>query len=118
MDADRLMMQLIQTSLSLIGFGFTINAFFNQVADQGISADANQTARRLGLSLLCLGLFFLAMGIINQARLRLSIRARYRNLPRQQNLYSAAPSFILAVLLLLVGLAALGSIVSRMWLRI
>ena len=111
-------MQIVQLSISLIGFGFTINAFFNGVADSGVDVDADQTARRLGLALLSLGLLFLAMGIWNQARFRLSIRARYRRSvgvrpTDRSHLYSALPSFLLAVMLLIVGLAALASILLR-----
>ena len=113
-DADRLMMQMVQTSVSLIGFGFTINAFFSNAA-----VDADQTARRMGLALLCAGLAFLALGIWNQARLRLSIIARHRaqggkDDSRRYRGYSAAPSFLLAAVLLIVGLGALASILIRM----
>jgi len=107
MEADRLMMQMTQTSISLIGFGFTIYAFFSM-------ADADRTARRLGLTLLCLGLVFLAMGIYNQAWLRLRIGARYRGLgegDRKRRRYSGAPSFVLAIALLIAGLWALLSII-------
>ena len=120
-DADRLLMQIIQLSISLIGFGFTINAFFNGVAESGAVLDADQTARRLGLALLSLGLVFLAMGIWNQSRFRRSIWARYRRLAGANaaaedgaHRYSAFPSFLLAVLLLIVGLAAFASIVFKM----
>jgi inner membrane protein YidH len=116
-DADRLMMQMVQTSISLIGFGFTINAFFNGV--DSAAMDADQTARRTGLALLCTGLVFLALGIWNQARLRLSIRARHRaqsgaDDARRYRGYSAAPSFLLAGMLFIVGLGALASILLRM----
>jgi putative membrane protein len=112
-DADRLMMQMVQTSVSLIGFGFTINAFFSG------AQDADQTARRTGLALLCAGLAFLALGIWNQARLRLSIIARHRaqggkDDSRRYRGYNAAPSFLLAAVLLIVGLGALASILIRM----
>ncbi|MGH6965034.1 MAG: DUF202 domain-containing protein [Phenylobacterium sp.] len=118
-DADRLLMQIIQTSISLIGFGFTINAFFNDVAVKGLAVDADETARRLGLALLCLGLIFLSMGTWNQARYRHGLWERYRSLGgvrgRQRvHRYSAAPSILLALLLLVVGLGALASILLRM----
>lgn len=109
-DADRLMMQMVQTSISLIAFGFTIFAFFNGVAY------ASQTARRLGLALLCLGLAFLALSIFNQRRLRLRIKARYRDMRdakgEQLPRYSAGPSFALAISLLFVGVWAL---LSTLW---
>lgn len=111
-DADRLMMQMVQTSISLIAFGFTIYAFFTGVEE------ASRTARRLGLVLLWLGLMFLGTGIYNQSRLRLRIKARYRNagIPRSQR-YSAAPSFALAISLLVAGLWALLSVLSGTMVR-
>jgi len=54
-DAERLTMQTVQTALSLIGFGFTINAFFDDHSGAGVAA------RRLGLGMLTLGMVFLAM---------------------------------------------------------
>jgi uncharacterized membrane protein YidH (DUF202 family) len=113
-DADRLMMQMVQTSVSLIGFGFTINAFFSNAA-----MGADRTARRTGLALLCTGLVFLALGIWNQGRLRHAIRVRHKaqggsDHPRGYRGYSAAPSFLVAVMLLIVGLGALASILVRM----
>jgi len=118
-DADRLLMQIIQTSISLIGFGFTINAFFNDVAVKGLAVDADRAARGLGLALLCLGLIFLCMGTWNQAGYRHGLWQRYHSqggVRGRQHLhrYSAAPSFLLALMLLVVGLGALASIVLRM----
>ena len=99
------MMQMVQTSISLIAFGFTIFAFFNGIAD------ASRTARQLGLALLCLGLVFLALSIFNQRRLRLRIKDRYRDMfdakGQQLPRYSAGPSFALAISLLFVGVWAL-----------
>ena len=44
-DADRITMQIVQTALSLIGFGFTLHAFFTIVVKQ-----QDIWARRVGLA--------------------------------------------------------------------
>ena len=118
MDADRMMMQIVSLSLSLIGFGFSINAFFNDVATRGEVAHADQTARRLGLALLTIGLLFLSLGIWSQARYRRELTQRY-GIPGHVSAWRASldgratPTFVTAFLLLLVGVAALASIVFR-----
>jgi uncharacterized membrane protein YidH (DUF202 family) len=114
-DADRLMMQLVQTSLSLIGFGFSINAFFNDPNARGGMVAANLAARRLGLALLCLGMLFLAMGVWNQFTFRRGLARQFEHLPGapDSQIYSAAPSFVLAASLLLIGLYGLISILLR-----
>jgi uncharacterized membrane protein YidH (DUF202 family) len=57
--SERTMMAAIRTSLSLIGFGFTIVTFFETVrkaTGQGETGRAN-SPRRLGLTLVSLGIF-------------------------------------------------------------
>ena len=113
-DADRLMMQIVQTSLSLIGFGFTINAFFNSVSES-VAPSADRAARQLGLAMLCLGVLFLAMGVWNQVRYRQALARRFAHLPRSREAraYSAASSMTAALCLLLIGLFGVGSILIR-----
>src|SRR3954470_3253801 len=65
LDADRATMQLVSTSLSLIGFGFSIIAFFNDITGGGANR-ADISARRLGIALLSLGLLLLTLGLLNQ----------------------------------------------------
>src|SRR5690242_9894596 len=59
MDADRTMLQCLQTSLSLIGLGITINTFFNNVA-RARGAGGEGMARDVGLGLLAVGIFLLS----------------------------------------------------------
>ena len=108
-DADRLTMQVVQTALSLIGFGFTINAFFNDVSGAGLAA------RRLGLGMHTLGRFFLVIGVWNQVRYRRALARRFQHLPRTGDAmpFSASASITAAVLLLLIGLFGFVSIVLR-----
>jgi putative membrane protein len=113
MDAERIMMQTVQTSLSLIGFGFTITEFFSGDAVRGAFAPSpHENARLLGEALLILGLLLLTMGIWNQANYRrrlgrLMQRTVGRPLRGNTLRYRETPSFLIAVLLLVVGLVAL-----------
>jgi putative membrane protein len=109
-DADRIMMQVIQTSLSLIGFGFTINTLFQSAVVRGLAPATDAGARRLGLALLVLGLLLLAMGIWNQVRLLETLANRYgrgQRWLRSAYHYNATPSLLIAILLLIVGFLAL-----------
>lgn len=115
-DADRLLMQILQTSLSLIGLGFTINVFVTEFASRSGLAHADITARRLGLAMLTLGILFLAMGLNSQASYRGELVRRYPLPPgwRGGSLRKQiTPAFVTALLLLMIGLTALGSILFR-----
>jgi putative membrane protein len=118
MDADRMMMQTVQTALSLIGFGFTINTFFAEVTDPARAPNAGQAARALGVALLMIGLLLLITGTWTQARFRRELKRRYAGpeLRSRGGLYSRfTPSFVSAVLLMFVGLVVLGWVLLR-WL--
>ena len=108
-DAERLTMQTVQTSLSLIGFGFTINAFFNDVSGAGLAA------RRLGLGMLTLGMVFMAMAVWNQIKYRRALARRFRHLPRTGEAmpFSASASMTAAFGLLLIGIFGFVSIILR-----
>jgi putative membrane protein len=120
MEADRIMMQIVQTSLSLIGFGFTINTFFNDVADRVGGHGDGKAARILGVALLVTGLTLLFLGTWSQSRYRSVLLRRYLGdtprLTAQAGLPGLfTPSFIAAVMLMAVGLFTLGSALLR-WL--
>lgn len=117
MDADRMMMQVVTTSLSLIGFGFTLFAFFNSISNGGVVARADVNARRIGFALLSLGLLLLALAIWGQVGYRAQLARRFavRGVPiwRECLTDCATPSFITALLLLVVGLGALTAVLLR-----
>ena len=115
MEAERIMMQTVQTSPSLIGFGFTITEFFTGATIQGVTVAGRANARQLGESLLMLGLLLLALGLWNQARYR---RRLSRELLRMSDgagalRYRDTPSFVVAVLLLCIGFYAFASVLFR-----
>jgi uncharacterized membrane protein YidH (DUF202 family) len=115
MDADRAMLQIISTALSMIGIGVTIYAFFTDVAHSGQADDL--LARRLGISLLVLGLVVLVTGMVSQGRYRLELVGEHRKLRRlvgsPRASYRTQPTLVIAGLLLLVGVVALANIVSQ-----
>jgi putative membrane protein len=115
-DVERTMISIVQASISMIGFGFTIHAFLGNVDAAGmVSVDLDQVARRVGLALVTLGLVNLAWGTWNQLAQVRVIRRRYPVFveARGPSAYSARPTFFVASLLLIIGVAAFASMVAR-----
>ena len=107
MSADRTLMATIRTSLSLISFGFTLNQVFSRVPQL-----AHASGRRLGLAMLALGVAMLAMGILGHARFGRELARRREHLFGLQLLrrvlpYRLTPTYVVAVLLLLIGIFAI-----------
>ena len=118
MDAERTMMQFLQTSLSLIGFGITMNTFFQHRAAGGVLATGDQTAKGVGAGLLVVGLLLLGAGISTQAQYRHDLLRRYDALvvhaTRGTRLGGrVTPSFLSAALLFIIGGGALLSMIIR-----
>jgi putative membrane protein len=118
MSADRTLMSVIRTSLSLISFGFTISQFLAKMAPRFHGAIGEHQARNFGLALVALGLMVLVAGLFSHMGLITSLRDRRERLlglklvhhgPQFRN----SPTAIAAVLLLLIGLAAVFAIVAR-----
>jgi putative membrane protein len=119
MDADRVMLQIVQTSLSLIGIGVTIYTLFSNWAVRGVAL-ADRMASRLGIALLVIGLLLLVGGIASQARYRFTLmrraaRAREAAGPDAWPTYRTAPTVGIASLLLLVGLVVFIAILGEMF---
>jgi putative membrane protein len=117
MAADRTLMAVVRTSFSLISFGFTMHAAFQQLAQHGLAS--NTGGRRLGLSLLALGVLLLAMGLVSHARFGRELNTRRdrlydMGLTHTKITYRATPTFITAALLLAIGLVTLTAVSLRM----
>lgn len=115
MSADRTLMSVIRTSLSLIGFGFTIFQFFQKLKDQSILTGA-APARNFGMALVLLGVAMLVIGIVYQIRFMLGLRnvreaMRADGLIHGESQFPTSLTLITAILLLLIGVAAIGSMV-------
>jgi putative membrane protein len=117
MSADRTLMSVIRTSLSLISFGFTIFQVFEKLRDAGTLAHA-AAPRNFGIALVLLGIVMLVIGIVYHLQFMLGLR-RERNAMRAEGLIHGEsrfpPSFTLvtAVILLLIGIAAIVSMVFQ-----
>ena len=110
MAADRTLMAVIRTALSLISFGFTIYQFFNKLREAGLLKGASPT-RNFGVSLVWLGIGMLILGIIYHVLFMLGLRqqrgtAKAEGLIHGESKFPPSLVLIVAVLLLLIGLAA------------
>ena len=113
LSADRTLMSVIRTSLSLIGFGFTIYQVFQKMYEAQVLKNA-RAPRRFGETLVMLGISMLVLGIGYHVAFMLELR-RMRTGMRNEGLIHGESQFppsltlIVAVLLLLVGILAIGS---------
>ncbi|SFU22431.1 Uncharacterized membrane protein YidH, DUF202 family [Mesorhizobium sp. YR577] len=117
MSADRTLMSVIRTSLSLISFGFTIFQVFEKLRDAGTLAHA-AAPRNFGITLVGLGIAMLVLGIIYHSQFMIGLR-RERHAMAAAGLIHAESGFppsmtlITAFILLLVGIAAILSMVFQ-----
>jgi putative membrane protein len=117
MAADRTLMSVIRTALSLISFGFTIYTFFSKLKEAG-ALKGTASARNFGESLVLLGVGMLILGIIYHVMFMLGLR-RERDTLKAEDLVHAESGFptslvlIVALALLLIGVAAALSMIAR-----
>jgi putative membrane protein len=117
MSADRTLMSVMRTSLSLIGFGFTIFQFFKQVAE---TEEGRQTAGRFGLSLVSLGIAMLVSGMAYHLDFMKELRAQRAHLKLEglihaESRFPGSMTFVVAILMLVFGILAVGSMLLRTW---
>jgi putative membrane protein len=119
MSSDRTLMSVVRTSLSLIGFGFTIFQFFHTLNTDYLAQGLPPRAPRLfGGALVALGIMLLVLGILEHLRETRSRRARRTRLYQAglvRHVEPVKPSYVLvvAILLLLVGVLSFLSIAFR-----
>jgi putative membrane protein len=112
MNADSTLMSVIRTSLSLIGFGFTIFQFFRKFKEAG--ALEHTSPRNFGLALVFLGVGMLIIGIIYHVQFMLGLRVERRELIEMglihgKRRFPVSFTLLVAVLLLVIGIAAIVS---------
>jgi len=95
MAADRTLMGVIRTSLSLISFGFTIYQFFG----------------KLRIGMLILGIIYHVMFMLGLRRQRDALKAQ--DLVHGESGFPASLVLVVAVTLLLIGLAAAFSMIGH-----
>lgn len=115
MSADRTLMSVIRTSLSLIGFGFTLHQVFQKLRDAG-TIHSDVAPRNFGLALILLGILLLVGGIWRQVQFAQELRHNRSNLIEQslvhgESKYPVSLTLLTAIVLLLIGIAAVLNIV-------
>jgi putative membrane protein len=115
--ADRTLMAVIRTSLSLISFGFTIFQFFRKLMDADVIRGDSRAAGNFGIMLVLIGVAVLALGIVYHGWFMLSLRRVRYSMTQEGSIYGESPfppsvTLITAVLLLLLGLAAIISMTT------
>ena len=113
MSADRTLMSIIRTSLSLISFGFTIFQVFEKLRDQSIITHG-APARNFGVTLVALGILMLIGGIVYHQQFMSELREQRKamteaGLVHAQSSFPVSLTFITAVALLFIGIAAIVS---------
>ena len=113
LSADRTLMSVIRTSLSLIGFGFTIFQFFQKLREAGTLTHA-AAPRNFGLTLVILGVCMLVVGIVYDLRFMTGLRTLREQMSAGELIHGESEfpvsyTLVVAVLLLLFGLAAIVS---------
>lgn len=116
--SDRTLMAMVRTSLALIGFGFTIFSFFHTLIQKYLDLPT-VAPRRFGGMLIILGIILLTLGIINHRKETTDRRLRRQALYEQGLIHHpevvrVSATMVVALLLLLVGVLAIFSILTRL----
>jgi putative membrane protein len=117
MSADRTLMSVIRTSLSLISFGFTIFQVFEKLRDHNVIAHAG-SGRNFGVTLVGLGILMLIGGIAYHLQFMFGLRHEREamteaGLIHGKSHFPVSLTLITALILLLIGFAAIISMVFR-----
>ncbi|HEY8459976.1 MAG TPA: DUF202 domain-containing protein [Blastocatellia bacterium] len=120
MSADRTLMAVIRTSLSLIGFGFTIYHFFRHLRETagGMQLLRGEAPRNFGVALVILGVVMLSLGIWRHVAFMLELRAEQKTFADQglipgDGKFPVSITLVTATLLWMVGLVAIVGMAMR-----
>lgn len=118
LSADRTLMSVIRTSLSLIGFGFTIFQFFDKLRQAEVFTRAH-APRNFGIALVSLGIALLVLGIFYHIGFMIGLRKERQRMTSEglihgESVFPPSMTLITAVLLLLIGMAAIVSMIFRL----
>jgi putative membrane protein len=103
---ERTQMAWIRTALSLISFGFTIAKFFEYLDQKHTGPAPAMGPREVGILMISLGLVALALATLQHWHALRRLHARCPDLPRSL-------SWVIAALLAVLGLFALGGAIVR-----
>ena len=120
MSADRTLMAVIRTSLSLIGFGFTIYQFFRYLRESAgtIQLVQSEAPRKFSMALVMLGVVMLSLGIWKHVAFMLELRAERKTFVVQglipgDDKFPVSITLITATMLLMIGLIAIVGMAMR-----
>ena len=104
-SSEQTLMSWVRTSVSLFTFGFSITQFFHYLDEQQGGTPLSTGPRRLGLTLICLGILALALSMVEHIqRLR---KMQEQGMPRISQYLLPIAS---AGAFLLIGIGALISV--------
>lgn len=118
MSAERTLMSVIRTSLSLISFGFTIFQFFQHLRQGNVLSGGTHAARNFGAALVYVGVGMVVIGIVYHVQFMVGLRRERESLTRDglihaQSRFPISFTLVIALLLLLIGVAAIASLTFR-----
>src|SRR5277367_5768302 len=108
MAAERSLMAWVRTSLSMIGFGFSIYKFFQYLPEEIAAGNIRrpQAPRNLGLTLIALGTLALAAATWQHWNFLREIHASTKG-------YNWSVAFVVAILVVLIGLVTFYGVLLR-----
>jgi putative membrane protein len=108
MAAERSLMAWVRTSLSMIGFGFSIYKFFQYLPEELATGNIRrpQAPRNLGLTLIALGTLALAAASWQHWNFLKAVRA-------SQTRHVWSISFVVAIFVILIGLITFYGVLLR-----
>ena len=117
MSADRTLMSVVRTSLSLISFGFTIYQVFDKLREAGTITHA-AAPRNFGVALVMLGITMLVIGIVYHVQFMVGLRHKREamkaaDLVHGESHFPVSLTLIVAVVLLIIGVAAIVSMIFQ-----
>jgi uncharacterized membrane protein YidH (DUF202 family) len=120
MSADRTLMSVIRTSLSMISFGFTIYQFFRGLIQSDVMGqESGRAAAFFGAALVYLGVGMIAAGILYHIQFMVALRRERKAMVKSGDVHGESPfpislTLVVAMLLLLLGVAAIVGIVFQL----
>jgi putative membrane protein len=114
---QRTLMASVRTSVSLIGFGFTVAQFFQHMQSQGVGQYSVELPRNLGMVLISAGVISLAVATWQYRKASAYLRGpEFEAIagagdPKRRPMHAA--TYFAATVVMLIGLAALASVFWR-----